>query len=55
MTASTEGCCGGGAVEQKTRKDATGEEIKARVREVDAAAITADDKAEQSSCGCGCG
>ena len=54
MTANAGGCCGGGSAETATRKDASANEIKARVREVYAAAITADEKTEQSGCGCGC-
>jgi ubiquinone/menaquinone biosynthesis C-methylase UbiE len=54
MTANAGGCCGGGTAEPVIREDANGDEIKARVREVYAAAITADEKTGQSGCGCGC-
>ncbi len=54
MSANTGGCCGASA-EPKTQKDASDEEIKARVREVYGAAITADDRAKQSGSGCSCG
>ena len=52
MSTNRGGCCGGAAAEQATHTEPTGEEIKAQVREVYGAAITADDREEQ--CGCGC-